>query len=565
MSFPDLPGYIHFPLWDRSHLSPADCDELEQCGGLVIPPAGLRDHSIRGFAEFVYPQMPIVNVQGIVAAVDGAGGEPISLLLFQAIMFAGVSYVPLETLQEYGYSSHTVARRDLYRRVEACFNATAHARLADPVVLIQSALLLTLWYDPLDTSKDGHYWMRAVIALSADMGMHHSPPRAKPPRDPATLRLWRRIAWVTYARDRIILLGARLPALIRAADLTLTPLTINDFELEPIQSHGTSCLPLDCTLFRDRLQIRTMAALCVEQVLLAQCIDAVFTPQVDTMPTSTSFAPSLATSDANLKTWWSRCVLQDKYIEDYSPSLLDHQHRGIIIQRIILRLTYCTIISALYRPLVLRGAIQVNPALGVSLLDICKESLDHATENITKLAEYLNIHRLSLYLPASVVTSLLSALIVHMSASGAVDVDVKSAGLLGFRTCLLLLDRLRQRHGNAEDVFCFLERTVVNASEDASCDASHMSELFRIFEEVKHEALFMDERNPGPSQINMEQHYNHSYDSNAFKWPVDTANMSDEFPFLEETQLDFSPDANFDLSSTLADLDAIFADVGQGT
>lgn len=563
MALQDLPGYIHFPLSDLNLLGEHDRRELEQCNGLGIPSPGLRNHILRGFAESVYPQLPVVNLHQIVTAIDGTGSEHVSLLLFQAIMFTGVSYVPLEHLQQYGYISHIAAQRDFYRRVESCFNATLHAGLAGPVVLIQAALLLTLRYDLSDTTKEGHFWMRAVVALSNDIGMHRGAPHVHSARDPAATKLWRRIAWATYARDRVILLSARCPALIRATDFTLAPLTLDDFELQPIHSVGLSCLHHDCTLFRDSRQLREMASLCLEQIHLALCIDAVFTPQ-ENMSSSPSFAPGLAAGDAKLKAWWLECIDKGMRFDKHMPDLIPSNQRSTIVQRLVLLLTYDTIISALHRPLVLRGTLDPDTAPNDRTLESCKVFLNYATQDITKLAGYLYSHDLSLFLPASVVTALLSALIVHMSMSRATDEDLKSTSLSGFRQCLLLLDRLRPRHGNAEDVYQFLERTINSASTDSQGNDSEVSELSPIFEKVKHEAASFvhEEQQQSPVTFGFEPAdipNDHHQQDIAFAWPADDDPMFSDLLALGDAELGYLPDSGFDPALDI-NLDAMFAD-----
>ena len=90
-----LPAFIK-PI--RSNISKLDREFLIQKGVFWLPPEALRRELIENYFDFVYPFMPLLDKETFLDSCDGrvdprqqeGGGENrISLLLFQAVMFAG--------------------------------------------------------------------------------------------------------------------------------------------------------------------------------------------------------------------------------------------------------------------------------------------------------------------------------------------------------------------------------------------------------------------------------------------------------------------------------------------
>ena len=92
---------------------------LDTKGAFSIPDASLRDELLRCFLDYVYPTMPVVEFSDTVRIIsqgDGVAGR-MSLLLFQAIMFAGCAFVDLSMLYHYGFQDRMHARKVFARKV----------------------------------------------------------------------------------------------------------------------------------------------------------------------------------------------------------------------------------------------------------------------------------------------------------------------------------------------------------------------------------------------------------------------------------------------------------------
>lgn len=105
-------------------MRPDDVEFLTRRGALTLPDTELRDQLLRCFVLYVYPYMPIVDLEDILGAIDGKEGAPkISLTLFQAIMFAGTAFVDLSLLLGAGYEDRRSARGDYFQKIKVIYSS----------------------------------------------------------------------------------------------------------------------------------------------------------------------------------------------------------------------------------------------------------------------------------------------------------------------------------------------------------------------------------------------------------------------------------------------------------
>ena len=75
---------------------------------------------LRAYIEFSYPRMPVIHLEAFCQAIescDGSGGK-ISIMLYQAVLFAGAAHVRSSVAEENGWASKKTLRRELHQRVE---------------------------------------------------------------------------------------------------------------------------------------------------------------------------------------------------------------------------------------------------------------------------------------------------------------------------------------------------------------------------------------------------------------------------------------------------------------
>lgn len=111
-----LPSFLK-PSTDR--IAEDDLAYLRAKGAFAVPGVGFRDALIWSFFEYVHPLMPVLDIdQFLQSTLDKDGSsEKISLLLYQAVLFAGTAHVKMEYLQEAGFKTRRHARKVFFQRV----------------------------------------------------------------------------------------------------------------------------------------------------------------------------------------------------------------------------------------------------------------------------------------------------------------------------------------------------------------------------------------------------------------------------------------------------------------
>ncbi len=110
-----LPAYLK-PLPQR--MTSVDIDYLFAKGALSVPETAVRNALLRSYCEWVHPYMPLIELHEVLHIIDDGSGEfgKISLLLFQAIMFAGTAFVDMKYLAAAGYTNRKSARKAFFQK-----------------------------------------------------------------------------------------------------------------------------------------------------------------------------------------------------------------------------------------------------------------------------------------------------------------------------------------------------------------------------------------------------------------------------------------------------------------
>lgn len=123
-----LPAYIRCT---TRRYTKDQIDVLSQGGAMSIPERSARDALVHAFTFYVFPTMPILHLSDFLAALDTTQGavldSQVSLLLFQAVMFAGTAHVNLTVLHQLGFTDRTSARAAFFMKVKVSSERIIHA------------------------------------------------------------------------------------------------------------------------------------------------------------------------------------------------------------------------------------------------------------------------------------------------------------------------------------------------------------------------------------------------------------------------------------------------------
>jgi Fungal specific transcription factor domain len=451
-----------------------DIEYLQKKGALTIPDAGLRNELLRSYAQYVHPYMPLLDLKDFLTPVEkNDGSSVVSLLLFHAVMFAGTAYIDMRFLQAQGFETRKAARKVFFQRARLLYDFDYEI---DRITLVQALLLMTYWYETPDDQKDTWHWMGVSISLAQTIGLHRDP--AKSSMDIKRQRLWKRIWWSCFMRDRLIALGMRRPTRIKHEDCDVPMLTEDDFETEGLPAELVRMLG-GCPAVRDSAKRVTLAHLCIETAKLCLCISHVLSAQYSvlshkfgsTVETTMMLVPKKAAAEtcevmqcnAELEKWYDQL---DPALRYFVPGTKERTNTNdgevINLHRALLNMVHLTTSSALHRPQVIPSA--PNLSFAADLQELSRKKVREAATEITEIARDLYTSDLVRYLPTTGVTVLLPAVIIHLLDIKSADPVVRNTSLRRFYQCMQVLQRLREMYASADFAFSFLEAAVRKAN-----------------------------------------------------------------------------------------------------
>ncbi|WEW59041.1 hypothetical protein PRK78_004509 [Emydomyces testavorans] len=464
----------------------ADIDYLEAKGALTIPEIELRNELLRSYIQWVHTYMPLLELDDFLRIIfRNDGSQQLSLLLFQAVMFAGTAFIDIKHLYAAGFETRKAARKAFFQRARLLYDFDYEV---DRISLVQSLLLLTFWYEMPDDQKDTWHWMGVSLSVAHTIGLHRDPANSN--MDPQRQKSWKRIWWCTYTRDRLIALGMRRPTRIKDEDCDVPMLLVSDFEFKPLSPEVLQVLG-DVELTHNVAHQRELAVMFIEKAKLCLKISHVLSAQYSvighkfggTMETTMMLLPKLSAAetcevrrcDGELEAWLANLAEEARY---RSPPLNPSSGDEVIyLHRALLHMVYLTTSSALHRPQVLPA--MPLPTVEAELQALSRSKVRRAAVEITKIAQLLDNLDLTRYLPTTGVTVLLPAVIIHLLDIKSNDKSVRAASLHGFYQCMQILQRLREMYASADFAASFLEAAIrkagIHVSTHPFSDASAKS------------------------------------------------------------------------------------------
>lgn len=359
----------------------------------------------------------------------------------------------------------------------------------DRIALVQSLLLMTYWYETPDDQKDTWHWMGVSLSLAHTIGLHRDPTSSA--MNDRRKRLWKRIWWSAYTRDRLIALGMRRPMRIKDDDCDVSMLTIDDFELKTYPSEVLDMLG-DCELLRNSEQQRQLAVMFIEKAKLCLGVSHVLSAQYSvlshrfggTTETTMMLVPKKSANgalqvrqcDEELEQWQANLppeALYEPYPPDGPLPILSQAEESLFTHRALLRMIYLTTSSALHRPQVLPAS--PFPAVEEDLQELSRSKVRYAAVEITNTAQVLHRLNLTRFLPTAGVTVLLPAVIIHLLDIKSNDPAVRMVSLQRFYQCMRILQRLRDIYASADFATSFLEAAIRKAGIQLNVPATDKS------------------------------------------------------------------------------------------
>ena len=335
---------------------------------------------------------------------------------------------------------------------------------------------MTYWYETPDDQKDTWHWMGVSLSLAHTIGLHRNPEQSN--MDLSRQRLWKRIWWSCFMRDRLIALGMRRPTRIKNEDCDVPMLVLDDFDIEPLPVELVRMLG-GCPAVRDSAKRLKLAKMCIEKAKLCLCISHVLAAQYSvlshkfggTTETTMMLVPKKSAAesievmdcDQELDRWYQNLGEDLRYrVPGSKERANEHDGDVLTVHRALLNMIFLTTSSALHRPQVLPAT--PSPTVAVGLQELSRKRVRDAATEITEVAQDLHDLDLVRFLPTTGVTVLLPAVIIHLLDIKSSDTTLRNASLRRFYQCMQVLQRLREMYASADFAFSFLEAAIRKAN-----------------------------------------------------------------------------------------------------
>lgn len=450
-----LPSFIT-PLSTR--IASDDLEFLARKGALTVPEPDLCLDVLRGYLFSIHPFMPMLDFRAFISAIlNDQQDSTISLLLFQAVMFAGVNSLPLELINRLGFKSVKQARKVYFARVKLLYDFEVEM---DDAAVLQACILMSLWYGRWDDRRHTWHWTGLAYDTARGMGLHREP-TAKNVSEKVR-RFRRRLWWSIYIRDRMIALGTRRPMRIRDDDFEVAILTLEDFDLEALEEPDPAQPILPNTGQRT-----STALMCVELVKLCTCIGHVMSSQCTVLNSQPDIphtmmvvsrrngnhTQELENCDRELKEWFR--ALDTNVRRTSPPPAQDGPHNCSEVHWEILNMTYLTVMNVLHRSQALQPLPDTTEAQVVRRSS--RSKVKEAARSLTKLSQTMLRQDEVKFLGPIGVTALVAACLSHMlDISSADDEDVRDASTFRLYQSLQVLQSLRDIYASADASVSFL-------------------------------------------------------------------------------------------------------------
>jgi hypothetical protein len=212
-----------------------DINFLDLEGCFRVPVRSILDQFIEQYFLHVHPMMPLLNEGDFWDMYDSLSDTPprnLSLLLFQAILFASCPFIPEKSMDSLGFTDMRTMRATFLRRTKLLYDFQTETC---PLIISQATLLLTLATLSFSKTPNVPWLSRALEYAKRAEAHHYSTLSVYSEKELETRkRLW----WCCIIQDRSIGLSFRRPIQITNEDFNFDtePLDASDLDDETDRS-----------------------------------------------------------------------------------------------------------------------------------------------------------------------------------------------------------------------------------------------------------------------------------------------------------------------------------------
>ncbi|EXJ63418.1 uncharacterized protein A1O5_11467 [Cladophialophora psammophila CBS 110553] len=457
-----LPHYLR-PI--PTHISNEDLDYLQRKGAFDIPATIQRNELLRCYIQYVHPLLPIIDLRDFLRAIDRDDpSDTISLMLLQAVMFAGTTFIDMNYVT--GYENRRAYQRGYFQKVKMLYDLDFEE---DRVTIIQCVLLMTYWYESPNHPKDIWYWVGIAVAFARSVGLNCIPQESS--GTVQEKRLWKRIWWGCYMRDRLVAAGMRRTMRIKEEECCVEGLGIEDFEACTSLSDFEHMIGSACAT-GDGPTHANLVRLCIALVELCKIVADILTLQYETpsqkiggtheatmklLPKSPSSATEVGRRDRDLETWYEGLPVEVRY--SFSETQHDSSPVGdrvVYLHSAVVASVYIAITSTLHRPLcMIASAKHLTETQKGS-----KMKVYDAASKVASLYRDIVARNMTDSVPNTSVAVLLPACVVLHADARSTTSATSRESQERLQDCVKVLQRLREMYASADFALLVLSQAI---------------------------------------------------------------------------------------------------------
>ncbi|KAL5357616.1 fungal-specific transcription factor domain-containing protein [Aspergillus floccosus] len=464
-----LPAYIeelpYLPFEDIQYLAAKDVFQF--------PDVTLRNELLKTFVHNVYPYIPLLDLRPFLGAIAcNDGSKQISLLLFHAVMFSSTAFIEPEHLHRAGYTSRKAARQEFYQKARVLYDFDVET---DRVAVIQAVLLMTYWHETPDDPKNFRYWMEIALSLAASAIKDLEDPDITP----SARRIWKRLWWCLYTRDRLVSLNLRRAVIIHDDDFNIPYLTIDDFETHAFDRATMHALG-DWEVLRSTTHQTQLAQLFIAKAKLCTILSGLLAQNAPSTGSSDQLI-SMTQYTQDLEEWESALPMELRY-QCPSCQTLSKVEKTLFAYRAWLKLLFLNASSAIPRhQSALRSTTPSSESETEAETLLSEQRVQSAMRAIALVAEGLYRADAIHYLPTTTVGLLLPVLAIHILNIRSGSPDQWAIGFKSFYQCMRVLEQLGEVYMLAESMVAYFEKAICSYNDPK--DATSVNTP-RLLEEV---------------------------------------------------------------------------------
>ncbi|OQV01255.1 Fungal specific transcription factor domain-containing protein [Cladophialophora immunda] len=390
-------------------------------------------------------------------AVNGTENDKISLVLFQAVMFAGVAFTDLSHLQQEGFRTYNDARKTFFDRVKLLYEMDVES---NPTTMIQILLLMTYWYGQQNDTKGRFYWLRTAFSLATDIGLDRQHQFSN---ESARQRMRRKLWYCCLMRDKLLSITERRQNAHRGQGENLDSIDPADFEdaafsraLHQYYRPGQGIEPT------------SLGQLCAQKVKLCLIIGRILDSQYELsgvrlvyssdpfmvlIPKTKILTTEAAARDQELRGWCTETAS----IKEAALGQHHGQNGSLLgLHSATIELLYLTALCTVHRPLLLHE--QSKGSAAEALQGFSRQTLRSAARRISEIARQLEESHLLEVMPPLAVGALIVASIQHLKDALSTEPELRGTGNLYLRQTIQAFAALSPKYNSADCAIGFIER-----------------------------------------------------------------------------------------------------------